>query len=347
MDSKQFKSFTDEWKRRGALDFTRKSHYETMAPLFEAHAEVVEVTAADFHNLGTQGDTTTYYPKKETIDKFGAAAGLSFSSVNIGTRKESPLCYVGRAQCEMLGPDGQIIHMVAAESEYDAETRSQEEILLSIKKWGDKSKFKGPNAEVEKELCLLAHKKKARAQCDTGARTRAIIAAIGMSTGFKNLFSKGPTVYFLFSRIIYNAKNKMVMDRALDSMFGAAKLLGGPSISDEVIPYETNEDNLENIRNVTNDVNVDDLAEKAVTDELEGVDEAFGPTPQSVLDQLLKDKTPRSSLRYVRLKYENYLSSKVKGIIDPYLEADDTPDEKFIALHEQAKNYLEKKGIEI
>jgi len=113
MDPKQFKDFCDEWKRKGALDFTRKSHYEPMAPLFEAHAEVVEVTVKDFHNLGKGWDAeakkefTTYYPKKETIDKFSIAAGFSFASVDIGTRKDSPSTYVGKAQVKMLGPDGE------------------------------------------------------------------------------------------------------------------------------------------------------------------------------------------------------------------------------------------------
>jgi len=342
MDSAQFKAFTDEWKKKGAYDFTRRSHYETMAPLFEAHAEVVEVTAADFHDLG-QG---TSYPKKETTDKFGAAAGLSFASVNIGTRKDSPLCFVGKAQCKILGPDGQMVEMAPAEYEYDAEVRAEEEILKNMQKYKEGSKYADgkPGVELEKKGCYLQHRKVARRRADTGARCAAIIAALGMPTGMKNLFSKGPTVYFLFSRIIYNAKNKMVMDRALDSMFGAAKLLGGPSESaDAIIPCEPEED----IRDVTHDVDTADLARQAGTDDFDGVDEAFGPTPQSILDQLMKDCTSRGSLKYVRVKYEKELSPKVKDIVDKYLDNASSTDEQFYDLYAKAKNYLGKQGIEI
>lgn len=343
MDSAQFKAFTDEWKKKGALDFTRKSHYEQMAPLFEAHAEVVEVTAADFHDLGSG----TSYPKKETTDKFGAAAGLSFASVNIGTRKDSPLCFVGKAQCRMLGPDGQMIDLAPAEYEYDAEVRAEEEIIKNQQKYKDGSKYNGPNAEIERKACYIQHRKVARRRADTGARCAAIIAALGMPTGMKNLFAKGPTVYFLFSRIIYNAKNKMVMDRALDSMFGAAKLLGGPSeSSNEIIPCESSETDAEIIRDVTEETNVSDLASRA-SEDFEGVDEAFGPAPESVLAELVKDHTPRGSLKYVRVKYENDLSPKVKEIMDKYLENKNSTDEQFYNLYAQAKEYLGKRGIEI
>lgn len=346
MDSAQFKTFTDDWKKRGALDFTRKSHYEQMAPLFEAHAEVVEVTAADFHDLGSG----TSYPKKETTDKFGAAAGLSFASVNIGTRKDSPLCFVGKAQCRMLGPDGQMIDLAPAEYEYDAEVRAEEEILKNQMKYKTGSKYAdgAATAELEKKSCYLQHRKVARRRADTGARCAAIIAALGMPTGMKNLFAKSPTVYFLFSRIIYNAKNKMVMDRALDSMFGAAKLLGGPAESgDAVIPVEGDdfEPELRTVEPLGD--SPADLATQASADDYEGVDEAFGTPPQSILDELSKDLTPRGSLKYIRVKHENKLSGKVKDIIDRYLEDKASTDEQFYDLYGKAKDYLGKQGIEI
>lgn len=228
MDAKTFTTFCNEWKSKGALDFTRKSHYVEMMPLFEAHAEVVEVKKDHFHDLGTQNNITTYSPKKETSDRFATAAGLEFRYVEIGTRKEGPNVFVGKAQTESMGPDGQKIPGPQAEYEYDAETRAEIEILENIKKWKDKSKYVGENADIEKKLCLLSHKKKARSQCDTGARVRAIIAAIGMPTGFKDLFSKGDTVYFLFSRVIFNAKNKIVLERMLDARLGTAALIAGP-----------------------------------------------------------------------------------------------------------------------
>lgn len=346
MDPKQFKDFCDEWKKKGALDFTRKSHYEPMAPLFEAHAEVVEVTVKDFHDLGTENGVTTFYPRKETTDKFGAAAGLSFMSVNIGTRKESPMCLVGKAQCEMLGPDGQMISMAPAEYEYDAEVRAEIEIITNMKKYKEQSKYVGPNAEIEKKLCIANQRKVARRRADTGARTAAIIAAIGMPTGLKNIFQKGPTVYLLFSRIIYNAKNKMVMDRALDSMFGAAKLLAGPQdgvfteeVDDEELPMRNaNEPETTPSARPTPAASV--VSDALFDDEFDGVENAFG-----VPSHIANDHSPRGKVRYVRIKYGNDLNEKGKQILDKYLDDDRTPDTKFEELYAESAKLLSRKGI--
>jgi hypothetical protein len=69
----------------------------------------------------------------------------------------------------------------------------------------------------------LQYRKVARRRADTGARAAAIISAIGMPTGFRNLFQQNEpdtaTRTFLFSRVIVNSKNEMVLQRALDSMF--------------------------------------------------------------------------------------------------------------------------------
>ena len=345
MDREQFLKFTDEWKRKGAIDFTRRSHYEPMAPLFEAHAEVVEVTANDFHNLGTVSGVTTFYPKKETVDKFAAAAGLSFASVNVGTRKDSPLCFVGKAQCEMLGPDGQKISLAPAEYEYDAEVRAEEEIINNQKKYKDGSKYNGPNGELERKSCYIQHRKVARRRSDTGARCAAIIAALGMPTGMKNLFAKSPTVYFLFSRVVYNAKNKMVMDRALDSMFGAAKMLGGPSdIEPDIIPIEEDEHEPE-MRTV--EPEIDSPADLATQADMSGIDAAFGEPSPALLAELARDTSPFGKIKYVRVKYEAELSSKVKGIIDQYLYDKNATDDQFNELYNNAKDYLNNRGIQI
>lgn len=347
MDPKQFKDFTDEWKGKGALDFTRKSHYEPMAPLFEAHAEVVVVTKEDFHNLGTENGVTTFYPKKETTDRFGAAAGLSFKSVNIGTRKESPMCFVGKAQTEMLGPDGQMISMAPAEYEYDAEVRADLEMLANMKKYKTESKYTGPNGDIEKKLCVANHRKVGRRRADTGARAASIIAAIGSPTGFKNLFQKGDTVYFLFSRVIYNAKNKMVMDRALDSMFGAAKLIAGPQDSGFTDDATDDDDPpmqpAEGQHTTTPATPAASAASDALFgDEFEGVDAAFGiPT------EVENDQTPKGRVRYIRMKYDAELPIRGKGMIDVALDDDRTTDERFKHLYNLAIPELKKKNVDI
>lgn len=353
MDAKQFKDFTDEWKKKGAMDFTRRSHYEPMAPLFEAHAEVVECTLKDFHNLGKGWDSesrsefTTYYPRKETVDKFSIAAGLSFAAVNIGTRKDSPTTFVGKAQVKMLGPDGQEIMMAPAESEYDARDRADLEILADLKKKGADSKYHDskPNANIEKEMCFLNHKKKARPQCDTGARTRAIIAAVGMPTGFRDLFKSRETVYFLFSRIIYNAKNKMVMDRALDSMFASSKLLAGPA--SEVFTEEE-PDGEPPMRNANEPSDVGEMSSAQLAALDAAADAGFGdaPTPRDIED-MANDHTPRGRVLYIRWKYDKDLPNRGKGMLIDALDDDRTPDERFKHLYELAAPELAKKGITI
>jgi hypothetical protein len=366
MDPKQFKDFCDEWKKKGAMDFTRRSHYEPMAPLFEAHAEVVECTVKDFHNLGKGWDSesrsefTTYYPKKETVDKFSIAAGFSFAAVNIGTRKDSPTTFVGKAQVKMLGPDGQEIMMAPAESEYDARDRADLEILADLKKKGAESKYheSKPTSNIEKEMCFLNHKKKARPQCDTGARTRAIIAAVGMPTGFRDLFKGRDTVYFLFSRIIYNAKNKMVMDRALDSMFGAAKLLAGPTEvpgsgddfeeEPEMRPAE-GQHTTAPMRSANEPADVGEMSAAQLAALDAAAEEGFGdapvkPTAQDIED-MSKDQSPRGRIRYLRFKYDKDLPNNGKTLIDTALDDDRTTDARFKRLYELATPELAKKGI--
>lgn len=90
-----------------------------------------------------------------------------------------------------------------------------------------------------------------------------------------------------------------------------------------------------------------DVANQDTTSDFSGVDEAFGPAPDSVLKELMKDITPRGNLKYVRVRYEKELSQKVKDVIDRYLENNKSTDEMFNELYAKAKDYLAKQGIEI
>jgi hypothetical protein len=74
-------------------------------------------------------------------------------------------------------------------------------------------------------------RKVARQRANTGARNRATVAVLGMQTGFKNLYSKNEpdtaTRVFLFSRVIVNAKNEIVLNRMLDNIAGPTQALYG------------------------------------------------------------------------------------------------------------------------
>jgi len=227
-------------KYPNAVNFVKRSHLEELSPLLEVHVEVVEVKKSDFHPLSGN----VYYPKKETTDRFGNAAGISFATVDVGTRREDG-SYIGRAVPQEVGPDGKLVQWAPTEYEFDPEIRAEETIL--------QDKYNKYGTEKAKKLLLLGLKKVARRRADTGARAAAIISAIGMPTGLRDLFGKNEpeaaTRTFLFSRIIANSKNELVLQRALDSMFtttgalyggGAAAQIEGPAASEprDVSPAE-------------------------------------------------------------------------------------------------------------
>jgi hypothetical protein len=203
-----------------AVNFVKNSHLEELSPLLEVHIEVVEVKKGDFHPL----PGNVYYPKKETTDRFGNAAGISFARVEVSTRKEDD-AYVARAIPQEVGPDGKMVTWAPAEYEFDPEIRAEEFVL--------QDKYNKYTTDKAKRLLVLSMKKVGRRRADTGARAAAIISAIGMPTGFRDLFAKNDpdtaTRTFLFSRVIVNSKNEMVLQRALDNMFSSAGALYGGS----------------------------------------------------------------------------------------------------------------------
>ncbi len=77
-------------------------------------------------------------------------------------------------------------------------------------------------------------RKVARQRANTGARSRATLSILGMQTGFKDLFhpddSPSATVTFLFSRIIVNTKNQMVLGFMLKNITSPAAMLYGPGL---------------------------------------------------------------------------------------------------------------------
>jgi hypothetical protein len=225
MTGKQAKEFIDKYK--GAMNFVKPSHLEELSPLFEVHIEAIPVRKDEFHDL-----KGSYMPRKETLDKFAQAAGVSFNTTAEATRKEGDGCYIGTAQAMVMGPDGKWIIGPICEYEFDCDVRLEEMRLAG------KKEYQGPVREyTQKELDIerVQFRKVARQRANTGARNRATLAVLGMQTGFKDLFPKNvgadAVKVFLFSRIIVNAKNELVLNRMLDGIAGPTQALFGPQVT--------------------------------------------------------------------------------------------------------------------
>lgn len=260
-----------------AKSFVKASHLEELSPLFEVHVEALEVTKDEFHDL--QG---SYAPKKETIDKFAQAAGVSFNCLAETTRKEGEACYVGRSQATIMGPDGKMVFGDVCEYEFDVDIRLEELKLKGKNEWvnGQKTTRKYTELELAQERIQLF--KVARQRANTGARSRATLSILGMQTGFKGLFTRddGPNAKrtFLFSRVIVNAKNELVMNRMLDSIGGNAAALFGPTPVAQIASPQAHQPEAAGFRNVT-----ESSAPTAAADDFgdEGFDDLSGAAPAS------------------------------------------------------------------
>jgi hypothetical protein len=210
-----------------AKNYVKQSHLENLSPLVEVVIEAILCKKEEFHSL--QGNT--YMPRKETLDRFAMAAGISFNPIEEATRKEND-CYIGRTQAMIMGPDGKYSYGDVCEYEYDVTIRHEEELIADRNSRTPKLHVGGKLIEDKARLAYLALRKVARQRANTGARSRAILSILGMQTGFKDLFrpEAPPTdeKYFLFSRIIVNTKNEMVLGRMLDSITAPALRLYGP-----------------------------------------------------------------------------------------------------------------------
>jgi hypothetical protein len=209
-----------------AKNYIKQSHLENLSPLVEVAIEVITCKKEDFHTL----PGNTYMPRKETLDRFAMAAGISFNPLEESTRKEND-CYIGRSQAMIMGPDGKYCYGDVCEYEYDVSVRHEEEMLIDRNSRTPRLHANAKPVEDRARLAYLTLRKTARQRANTGARSRAILSILGMQTGFKDLFAPDapPTAEktFLFSRIIVNTKNEMVLNRMLDSLTGTSKLLYG------------------------------------------------------------------------------------------------------------------------
>lgn len=226
MTSEQAKKFIAGYP--GAKNFVKPSHLEDLSPLLECHVEAIVCRKDEFHDI-----SGAYMPRKETLDKFAQACGISYNPTAETTRKEGSSCYVGSAQGMVMGPDGKQIMGPICEYEFDVEVRLEELKLKGKTAWNNGSKSTRAYTDQELASERIQLLKVGRMRANTGARNRATIAILGMQTGFKNLFDKNAsdhtTVTFLFSRIIVNAKNEMVLNRMLDNIAGPTQALFGPA----------------------------------------------------------------------------------------------------------------------
>ena len=214
-----------------ALNFVKPSHLAIRSELYEAHVEAVRVRKDGFHALAGN----TYMPRKETVDRFAQAAGVSFNAVRESTRREGEDCYVGTSQACVMGPDGRYVVSALCEYEFDAAVRHEEELLSDLHSPYPKLHRNGVQDPVRERMAYLALRKVARQRANTGARTRAVLSILGMQTGFRDLFAKeaqaDAVVTFLFSRIIANTRNALVLQAMLAQVAGpVGALYGGAAL---------------------------------------------------------------------------------------------------------------------
>lgn len=173
--------------KRGALTFAA-SNIVDVAPLYRAEATVIEVSPADFHNL--KGKLVA---KKETCDKIGDAAGVSFIAAQCGVRTETldddfgrRTVYIGFAQGRVRLSDGSFRDSAVEEYEFDPVLRAKMDA-------GSK-----PEAALR-----LDYMRCARQRASTGARLRVIRQLTGMPTAFES-GKIGDRTSFVFSRVVLN-----------------------------------------------------------------------------------------------------------------------------------------------
>jgi hypothetical protein len=172
---------------KGALVFAGQN-LEEVAPLYRAEATVIEVTPLDFHNLKGK-----LVPKKETCDRFGDAAGVSFVASNCGVKTElredelgRRTVFVGFAQGRVRLPDGSYRESSVEEYEFDPSLRAKMDA-------GGK-----PEASLR-----LDYMRCARQRASTGARLRVIRQLVGMPTAFP-AEQIGAKMGLVFSRVVLN-----------------------------------------------------------------------------------------------------------------------------------------------
>lgn len=212
MNKNEAVRFRDEWVAKGARDFTRVDGAD-VPDLMEFHVEAVKLTPEDFHDLGGQG---TIF-KKETLDDIANAAGVSFNP-SVTRVEEREKRRIGYAQGMTMGPDGQPIAGDVGLYEFDPEVRAELDWIAKPDKY---------TGDIAKRKLVLEYCKIATSRANTGSRSRAIISILGLQTSFKDLFKGKREEVFLFSRIMFNPKNKLMAEALLAGARNNTALLFG------------------------------------------------------------------------------------------------------------------------
>ncbi len=218
-----------------AKSFIKPSHLEELSPLLEVAIEAIACRKDEFHMLGGN----TYMPRKETVDRFALAAGISYNPLEEATRKEGD-CYIGRSQAMVMSTDGKYSFGDICEYEFDVEIRHEEEVISDRSAKYPRLHAGGKLLEDKARIAYLTLRKVARQRANTGARSRATLSLLGMQTGFKDLFrTDAPpdaSVTYLFSRIIVNTKNEMVLGYMLSNIASPAAMLYGTTGIKNTLP---------------------------------------------------------------------------------------------------------------
>jgi hypothetical protein len=218
-----------------AINLIPSSHLGDLPDLVEAHAEVFTITRAEcVKNYDKDG--SSWMPSAVAIARLATMAGISFYDLGENTRKEGPRCWVGKCQPYRMGPDGKNEDGPACEKEFDADLQLEAMGLRGKTKWeevnGKNVKSSVPYEQKELNAQLAQFLVTGRERANTGAKTRAVMQLLGQPRAFKGIFSeKGADTdsrEFLVSRIIWNTKNKMLMERMLDNLAGNTAALFGP-----------------------------------------------------------------------------------------------------------------------
>jgi hypothetical protein len=230
-----------------SLIFARREEIETVSPQFEPIVTVLELSPADFTDVGMGN----MYPGKSATNRISDAAGVSFLHNVGGTREVGSWATVkavkqpggfwqavgeykviGSAQGQRLKPDGTPRLSSVREYEFNVVDRANEDFLKDLSK--------GSDAKYTSEVAALKHlfelKKFATQRASTGAELAVVRELVGLPTAFKKDQIGKPLV---FSQIVENNRFKVEIVREImktpdgrqavvNSLFGNTQALFGP-----------------------------------------------------------------------------------------------------------------------
>ena len=189
----------------GAMIYVRQEDLDTQG-LFVPVPTVISAVEDDFHKISGG----KLMPKGYHTEKIAHATGTSVYDVS--TRKDGHYTWVGSAKGRRRMPDG-TFEEKAAEYEFDAEMRAEEDFLA------DTSKYP---TDVDKQKHLLALSRFARQRAETGASLRVIRKLATIPTAFgRNDIEKS----MVFVRIEVNtseiAANPLMARAAVELAIGS------------------------------------------------------------------------------------------------------------------------------